>query len=135
MSGEGRAPAVEVRNDDTGALDEIVASHPRFIHIERMDGHHWFLGITDRDGADWRFGFGAKKGRSLVEFTRQEGPYPPKEQGRDIRDALAEALFRAAVGPHPNEWERVRGKRKWRTAAGQVLAALPSVKLMMVWEE
>jgi hypothetical protein len=43
-----RRGATEIRLDDRGQLDEVVAWG--FIHLERMDTGHWWLGIDTVDG-------------------------------------------------------------------------------------
>jgi len=63
--------AVEIRPDDSGAIDEIVA-HNCTVHIERMTGDGWFMGIDAADGSYWQFWFGSKNRRSHVEFRCTE---------------------------------------------------------------
>lgn len=48
---------------------------------------------------------------------------------RDIRDRLAEALYRASIGTYPVRWSDVSSKRYWRLGADQLLSALPTVGL------
>jgi hypothetical protein len=40
----------EIRCNDDGTLDEIVACRPAFFHLEQMDAGHWWLRI-DLPGA------------------------------------------------------------------------------------
>jgi hypothetical protein len=54
---------------------------------------------------------------------------------RELRDALAEALWRQAV---PSNWKWQAhsdeyGREYWREKADRLLASLPSVKLKMGW--
>ena len=39
----------EIRRNDDGSLDEVVACRPRFVHLEQMDTDSWWLRI-DIDG-------------------------------------------------------------------------------------
>lgn len=39
----------EIRRNEDGSLDEIVA-YDSFVHLEQMDTGHWWLGITLPDG-------------------------------------------------------------------------------------
>lgn len=43
-------PRHEVRYDERGDLDEVVALRPRRVHLERLDGAVWWLGIVMPDG-------------------------------------------------------------------------------------
>jgi hypothetical protein len=60
---------VEIRDDDMGRLDEIIA-HGCTVHVERMNKNSWFLGITASDGSYWQFWFGAEGRR--VECQHRE---------------------------------------------------------------
>lgn len=55
---------------------------------------------------------------------------------RELRDALAEALWRADGGSRGG-WRRVGPVLRdvWLAVADRLLASLPSVKLKMGWEE
>jgi len=64
-------PAVEIRPDDSGAIDEIIAKGC-MLHIERMTGDGWYLGIDASDGSYWQFWFGSKNRKSHVEFRHTE---------------------------------------------------------------
>lgn len=68
--------AVIVRRNETG-IDEIVADGAS-IHIERMSGHGWFIGIDAKDGSYWQFWLGAKNMRSAVEVRHTETTQPAK---------------------------------------------------------
>tara|TARA_Y100000310_G_C20670251_1_gene809877 strand:- start:2366 stop:2575 length:210 start_codon:yes stop_codon:yes gene_type:complete len=41
----------EIRNNDDGTLDEVIAENS-FFHLEQMDNGHWWIGINyvDDDG-------------------------------------------------------------------------------------
>jgi len=56
---------------------------------------------------------------------------------RELRDALAEALWAFTASMEPGDWaiadEDVR--EEYRLDADLLLASLPSVKLKMGWEE
>ena len=77
--------AVEIRRDapaEGSGIDEIIA-HDCFVHVERMNGSSWYLGIDAHDGSHWQFWFGAKNGRSHVEFSHSETtPADPKKRKR-----------------------------------------------------
>ena len=44
-----QAKTFEIRRNDDGSLDEVVACKPRFVHLEQMDTDEWWLRI-DVDG-------------------------------------------------------------------------------------
>lgn len=46
---ESEGPAYEIRNTKDGQLDEVVAT-PGWVHLEKMDWGHWWLGITLSNG-------------------------------------------------------------------------------------
>jgi hypothetical protein len=81
-----RKKSVEVRNDDKGGIDEIIVKDA-LVHIERMSNAGWFLGISPKDGSFWQFWFGAKNGRSHVEFTHTE--HTPAEEMDRLRAGRA----------------------------------------------
>ena len=71
MTKPRKRKAVEIRPDDSGAVDEIVAKNAG-IHIERMSNHGWYIGIEAADGSYWQFSLGAKNMRSTVEVRHTE---------------------------------------------------------------
>jgi len=71
MTKPRKRKAVEVRPDDDGGIDEIVAKNAG-IHIERMSNHGWYIGIEASDGSTWQFWLGAKNMRSTVEVLHTE---------------------------------------------------------------
>lgn len=64
-------PAVEIRPNDDGSIDEIVARGCD-LHIEQMSADGWFMGIEANDGSYWQFWFGAKNRKAHVEFRHTE---------------------------------------------------------------
>lgn len=62
--------AVEVRKQKD-VIDEIVIRRGD-VHIEQMSADGWFMGVNASDGSYWQFWFGAKNGRSAVEFLHTE---------------------------------------------------------------
>ncbi len=64
-------PAVEIRKNDDGSIDEIIAEGCD-LHIEQMTGHGWYIGITGKDGSYWQFWLGAKNLKSHVEVRHAE---------------------------------------------------------------
>jgi len=67
-------PPVEIRRNDDGSIDEIVAKGAD-LHIEQMSNDGWYMGLQMPDGSYWQFWFGAKNGRSHVEFRHTETTY------------------------------------------------------------
>lgn len=66
-----KKPAVEIRPDDSGAIDEIVA-HGCNLHVEQMSADGWYMGIEGKDGSYWQFWFGSKNRKAAVEFRHTE---------------------------------------------------------------
>lgn len=64
-------PPVEIRPDDKGGIDEIVAKNCT-VHVERMDAGLWYLGVTASDGSLWQFWFGSANRRTRVDFSHHE---------------------------------------------------------------
>ena len=62
---------VEIRLNDDGSIDEVVA-HRADIHIEQMTDHGWYIGINASDKSYWQFWIGAKNMRSHVEVRHTE---------------------------------------------------------------
>ncbi len=73
--------AVEIRPNDDGSIDEIVASGCN-LHIEQMSADGWYMGIEAKDGSYWQFWFGSKNRRSAVEFRHTETSSAEVEKGR-----------------------------------------------------
>jgi hypothetical protein len=69
--------AVVIRKNDDGTIDEIIANSCS-VHVEQMDTSSWYMGIDAADGSYWQFWFGAKNGRSAVEFRHTETFRAPK---------------------------------------------------------
>jgi hypothetical protein len=44
-------PEWEIRSDKEGNFDEVIAEDAQFVHLERMDKDHFWLGITLQDGS------------------------------------------------------------------------------------
>jgi hypothetical protein len=61
---------VEIRQQD-GSIDEVIIRGGS-VHIERMSNSNWFMGVDAADGSYWSFWFGAKNGRTHVEFQHTE---------------------------------------------------------------
>lgn len=47
-----RMTRFEIRNNDDGSLDEIVA-HACDLHLEQMADGHWWMGIQTHDGKSY----------------------------------------------------------------------------------
>ena len=60
----------ELRRNDFGAIDEVVAENCS-VHLERMMDDLWFLDITDRDGAETRLWIGSRSGRAAVDVRAE----------------------------------------------------------------
>jgi hypothetical protein len=63
--------AVEIRKNDDGSIDEIVAKGCA-VHVEQMTDDGWYMGIDGKDGSYWQFWFGSKNRKSHVEFRHTE---------------------------------------------------------------
>jgi hypothetical protein len=70
--------AVVIRNDDGGGIDEVLVRGS--VHIERMSGDGWFMGVEAEDGSYWQFWFGSKNRRSHVEFRHTEHMTPEENK-------------------------------------------------------
>lgn len=46
---ESTNDAYEIRLNDRGRLDEVVAT-PDYFHLEQMDSSHWWIGIMTKGG-------------------------------------------------------------------------------------
>jgi hypothetical protein len=57
-------PRYEIRLDDDGSLDEVVAFAPELVHLERMTETGWWLGIDMPDGTHIAVNFGAVNRRA-----------------------------------------------------------------------
>lgn len=76
-------PAVEIRKNKDGTIDEIVAKDC-FLHIEQMSTDGWYLGIDGHDGSYWQFWLGARNYRSAVDVRHTE-TVPANEMRRRNR--------------------------------------------------
>lgn len=63
---------IEIRRNDDGAIDEIVASDCRYVQIEQLSDSSWHMEIAGTNGATWLFVIGARNGRSHVKITHTE---------------------------------------------------------------
>lgn len=66
------SPAVEIRRNDDGSVDEIVAKGCD-VHIEQMDAPHWFMQIGQETFSIWCV---RAKGRWSVEISHIETREP-----------------------------------------------------------
>ena len=67
---------VEIRPNDDGSIDEIVARGCN-LHIEQMSNDGWYMEIETSDGSYWQFWFGSKNRKSHVEFRHTETTQAP----------------------------------------------------------
>ncbi len=65
----------EVRRNDDGSLDEVVA-HNAFVHLEQMDDDQWWLGVTVGLSTVHVNLSSKKRIRAIVEV---DDPKPPEE--------------------------------------------------------
>jgi hypothetical protein len=73
-------PAVIVRKNPDGSIDEIVARNCLVLHVEQMDDTGFYFGINVSDGSYWQFWLGSKNRKSHVEFRHIEmTPAAPSE--------------------------------------------------------
>lgn len=74
----------ELRHDDAGAINEVVARGAD-VHLERMDLNGWLLIITEQDGAETRISIGRAVGFGMDEVVatvvETTGAGPAREQG------------------------------------------------------
>lgn len=68
-------PDFEIRLDDQQSLDEVVACHPKFFHLERMDNGAWWMAIETASGELFHINLSAKNSqKTLVEgFAESQG--------------------------------------------------------------
>lgn len=103
-------PSWEIRCDEDDVFDEVVASNPASVHLERMDNCAWWLGITFDDGTEIHVNIGARNQHAKsyatywVEDGDPEGPlsnarmpapalnHPP---GGNDTDVISEAVRKA----------------------------------------
>jgi hypothetical protein len=64
-------PAVEIRKNADGTIDEIVAKGAD-LHIEQMSDDGWYMGMEMPDGSYWQFWIGSKNRRSSVVVRHTE---------------------------------------------------------------
>lgn len=64
-------PSFEIRNDDKGKIDEVIASDC-FVHIERMRGDCFYVGITMPNGHLHQLWIESDNGRSRIGFGHYE---------------------------------------------------------------
>jgi len=77
--------SVEIRRDDKGHIDEVVASNAT-VHLERLGAGKWFLAIEGADGIEEAFWLGLEK-RSIV-VTFHETRHPAEAPFRLARTTL-----------------------------------------------
>jgi len=71
-------PSFEIRNNEDESLDEIVACHPTFIHIEQMADNHWWMAIETAEGHRLHINFSSKADvKALVEVDEPTKEAPP----------------------------------------------------------
>ena len=60
----------EIRNNENGTLDEIVASDCNF-HLEQMDNNHWWIGINyiGEDGEEHMAHINLSTSRAKIKAT------------------------------------------------------------------
>jgi hypothetical protein len=60
----------EVRNDDSGNLDEVVADDIECFHLEAMDVGSWWIGLDHKDGTTTHISLSARRpGNTVVTGT------------------------------------------------------------------
>lgn len=66
-------PEYEIRKDEKGEVDEVVADDVQFFHLERMDRDLWWIGITLQDGSRITMNLSASMGARINCSTEIEG--------------------------------------------------------------
>ena len=69
----------ETRYDENGILDEFIVNNPKHVHLERMGGNEWWIGIDALDGATHHIRFSTK---SIPEIETEEPSPPPPSQAK-----------------------------------------------------
>lgn len=65
---------VEIRRNDDGTIDEVVASGSS-VHLEQLDKGSWYLGIYSAAGAAWQFWLSTDKpGRTGITINHEHSP-------------------------------------------------------------
>lgn len=64
--------AIEVRRNEDGSLDEVVASDA-FVHLEQMSDKSWWLGVQ-KDGYRQVVWFGIEKGKLVARSECDDRP-------------------------------------------------------------
>ena len=65
-------PGDEIRLDDQGGLDEVVATDVRLVHLERMDKGAWWMRLDLADGSAIVVDlFARRPGHTKVEGTAE----------------------------------------------------------------
>lgn len=63
----------EIRRNDDGTIDEIVADEIASMHVEQMSAGHWWIGLTLRDGREWHLNLFSKRGAAITLSEEQTG--------------------------------------------------------------
>lgn len=68
----GETPSFELRRDDKGEPDDIVATGVESVHIERMSRDGWFIGLSLADGSYHQLWLGSQNRRARVDVRHHE---------------------------------------------------------------
>ncbi|WP_420104522.1 hypothetical protein [Bosea sp. (in: a-proteobacteria)] len=69
LAGE-REPHVEIRRNDDGLIDEMIAKGVT-VHLEQMEAGAWFLGL-DAGEKTWQFWLRAKNAKTRVDIYHEQ---------------------------------------------------------------
>jgi hypothetical protein len=70
----------EIRLNEDGSLDEVVASKPKHFHLEQMDTGAWWIGVDMEDGTYIRIDLWTQRNARIKALAEVEGAL--SERGR-----------------------------------------------------
>jgi hypothetical protein len=71
----------EIRLNEDGSLDEVVASKPKHFHLEQMDTGAWWIGVDMEDGTHIRIDLWTQRNARIKARAEVEGGPGPWTQG------------------------------------------------------
>jgi len=65
----------EIRKNDDATVDEVIACHPRFFHLEQMADDHWWMAVNTDVDQEIHINLSAKSPiKALVEVQPESPP-------------------------------------------------------------
>jgi len=68
----------EIRLNEDGSLDEVVADDVAFFHLEQMSDGHWWLSVDLDDGSQIHVDIYSRSGRAAVDARAERHAAPGK---------------------------------------------------------